>query len=172
MTVESRFKNSSFHRDGKPPQAKSKPTPTPTQKPKPKPKPQTISEAAEANITEPNSEFIKELVETGKANWSKAPKAVKQRYNGIFLILFSIPIIAFSTFEMIRRLEGTSTKKVRQGEILDNQDIRKYDEVEKWQVEKNSIMYKLFGRDFFLDGFTSKTMRDDKGKPQENPKKD
>lgn len=145
--MDSKFSNSSFHRDGK------KPKPKPTAKPEAKPA-----------APEQNSEFIKELVETGRANWSKAPKAVKQRYNGIFLILFSIPIIAFSTFEMVRRLEGRSTKKIRQGEVLDNNDIRKYGEVEKWQVERDSIMYKIFGKDFFLDGFTSKTMKDEKDK--------
>lgn len=139
----SKFQNVSFHREGKlPQQAKPKPSVKKTE----------------------NSEFIKELVETGKANWKKAPPEVKKRYNGIFLILFSIPILFMSTSEMIRRLEGTSTKKIRQGELLENQEIRKYDEVEKWQVEKNSLMYRIFGRDFFLDGFTSKTMKSDNEK--------
>lgn len=146
----SKFDNSSFHREGRP-------------KPKPKPKPvEQIPVAVKAEPSgEPLSEFIKELVETGKANWKKAPSAVKKRYNGIFLILVSIPILFMSTSEMIRRLEGRSTKKVRQGELLENNEIRKYDEVEKWQVEKSSFMYKIFGKDFFLDGFTSKTMKSD-----------
>lgn len=149
--ADSKFKNSSFHREGKP-------------KPKPKSNPTASTAKSQPKSTQSNSEFIKELVETGRANWTKAPKAVKQRYNGIFLILFSIPVLALSTFEMVRRLEGKSTKKIRQGEVLDNQDIRKYDEREKWQVEKNSLMYKIFGRDFFLDGFTSKTMHESNDK--------
>lgn len=145
----SKFENSSFHREGRP-------------KPKPKPKPTAPIPAVDASpATNHQSEFIKELVETGKANWKKAPSAVKKRYNGIFLILVSIPILFMSTSEMIRRLEGRSTKKVRQGELLENNEIRKYDEVEKWQVEKNSLMYRIFGKDFFLDGFTSKTMKSD-----------
>ncbi|EGV61646.1 hypothetical protein CANTEDRAFT_107586 [Yamadazyma tenuis ATCC 10573] len=135
----SKFQNSTFHREGKQPQ-------------KPKPKASPLSD-------QPQSEFIQELVETGRANWKRAPPEVKKRYNGIFLILFSLPILFMSTSELVRRLEGGSTKKVRQGELLDNKEIRRYDEVEKWQVEKNSIMYKVFGRDFFLDGFTSKTMK-------------
>lgn len=106
-----------------------------------------------------DGEFMKELVDSGRANWKKAPQAVRQRYRGIYLIMFSIPILTLTTFEMMKRLEGKSTKKVQQGEILDNREVRKFDEVEKWKVEKNSFMYKLFGRDFFLDGFTSKTMK-------------
>lgn len=103
-------------------------------------------------------EFVQELAETGRANWKKAPKELKNRYYGIYMVMFSIPLIAISSWEMYRRLEGKSTKKVQEGEMLDGQLVRKYDEVEKWSTEKNSLMYRIFGRDFFLDGFTSKTM--------------
>lgn len=142
----SKFSNSSFHKEGR----KSTITTNDlASKPKPKAK---------------DSEFIQELVETGRANWKKAPRAVKTRYYGIYMILFSIPLIIIPSVEMYRRLEGKSTKKVRQGELLEGQEIRKYDEAEKWRVEKDSWMYKIFGRDFFLEGFTSKTMEDDKSK--------
>lgn len=142
----SKFDNSPFHREGKLAYIKSKP--------KPKSK---------------DSEFIQELVETGRANWKKAPKAVKTRYYGIYMIMFSIPVILIPSYEIYRRLEGKSTKKVQEGELLDGNEVRKFDEVEKWQVEKNSLMYKIFGRDFFLDGFTSKTMNPEKGN-EKNPK--
>ncbi|ODV77846.1 uncharacterized protein CANTADRAFT_26870 [Suhomyces tanzawaensis NRRL Y-17324] len=144
----SKFDNSSFHKEGK---IVSMTTGDVESRPKPKPK---------------DSEFIQELVETGKANWKKAPAAVKTRYRGIYLILFSIPFIVIPSIEMYRRLEGKSTKKIQQGELLEGQTVRKYDESEKWKVEKESWMYKLFGRDFFLDGFTSKTMT-----KEENAKK-
>lgn len=142
--MSSKFDNSPFHRDGKPAYTK----------PKPKPKAK-------------DSEFIQELVETGRANWKKAPKAVKTRYYGIYMIMFSIPVILIPSFEIYRRLEGKSTKKVQEGELLEGNEVRKFDEVEKWQVEKNSLMYKIFGRDFFLDGFTSRTMN-----PEKNNEKD
>ena len=50
---------------------------------------------------------------------------------------------------------------MQKGEILEGQQVRPFDEREKWEKEKNSFMYKIFGRDFFLDGFTSKTMKKD-----------
>lgn len=84
----------------------------------------------------------------------------------MYMVLFLIPLIFISSYEMYRRLEGKSTKKVQEGEMLDGQQVRKYSEEEKWQTEKNSFMYKLFGRDFFLDGFTSKTMKEEKGKEE------
>lgn len=144
MTKPGKFSNSSFHKEGRKPQVTTtSTTTTPPSKPK-------------------DSEFVQELVATGRANWKKAPKAVKTRYYGIYMILFSIPFIVIPTIEMYRRLEGKSTKKVRQGELLEGHEIRKYDEAEKWQVEKDSLMYKLFGRDWFLDGFTSKTMKNEK----------
>lgn len=139
----SKFSNSSFHKEGRKVNITTNDL---SSKPKPKAK---------------DSEFIQELVETGRANWKKTPKAVKTRYYGIYLILFSIPLIIIPSVEMYRRLEGKSTKKIRQGEVLEGQEIRKFDEAEKWKVEKDSWMYKIFGRDFFLDGFTSKTMEDD-----------
>lgn len=137
----SKFDNSPFHREGK----------SAYVKPKPKPKAK-------------DSEFIQELVETGRANWKKAPKAVRTRYYGIYMIMFSIPVILIPSYEIYRRLEGKSTKKVQEGELIDGNEVRKFDETEKWQVEKNSLMYKLFGKDFFLDGFTSKTMDPQKSK--------
>ncbi|CAH2355551.1 hypothetical protein CLIB1423_28S00826 [[Candida] railenensis] len=124
-------------------------------KPKPKPKPTPVDD-----------EFRKNLRQNGKLNWKKAPKEIKVRYYGMYAILFSIPILAISTYEMYRRLEGKSTKKVQEGEILEDKTVRKFDEVEKWEVEKKSLMYRLFGRDFFLDGFTSKTMKKE-GKEQD-----
>jgi hypothetical protein len=142
--MSSKFDNSPFHREGK----------LAYTKPKPKPKSK-------------DSEFIQELVETGRANWKKAPKAVKTRYYGIYMIMFSIPVILIPSYEIYRRLEGKSTKRVQEGELLEGNEVRKFDEVEKWQVEKNSLMYKIFGRDFFLDGFTSRTMN-----PEKNNEKD
>lgn len=113
--------------------------------------------------TPKQSDFTAELVETGRPNWKKAPRALKRRYNGVFLILFSIPVMLLPGWELYKRLEGKSTKKIQQGEIIEGKEVRKFDEAEKWLVEKNSIMYKIFGKDFFLDGFTSKTMeKDDK----------
>lgn len=134
----SRFDNSRFHREGRE-------RPLPKTKPRPK-----------------DSEFIQELVQTGKANWKKAPQAVKSRYYGIYMILFSIPILLLPSYEIWRRLEGKSTKQVQKGEIVEGQQVRQFDEQEKWETEKKSLMYKIFGRDFFLDGFTSKTMKQDK----------
>lgn len=81
--------------------------------------------------------------------------------------MFSIPVILIPSYEIYRRLEGKSTKRVQEGELLEGNEVRKFDEVEKWQVEKNSLMYKIFGRDFFLDGFTSRTMN-----PEKNNEKD
>lgn len=128
----SKFSNSSFHQEG-------------LRVPKPKPKPK-------------DSEFVRELAETGRANWKKAPKAIKTRYYGVYMVLFSIPILLLPLYELYRRLEGKSTKKVQQGELDENMEIRKFDEHEKWLTERDSWMYRIFGRDFFLDGFTSKTL--------------
>lgn len=146
MKKPGKFSNSSFHKEGKSP---LQPTPVTATKPKP-----------------PQDEFFAELVETGRPNWKKAPKAVKTRYNGIFMILFSIPIMLLPGWELYRRIEGKSTKKVQEGEILEGKQVRRFGETEKWQVEKDSLMYKIFGRDFYLDGFTSKTM-----KPEETKEK-
>lgn len=138
-----KFANSSFHREGLK-QSRLEYVP----KPPPKPK------AVKAR----ESQFVKELVETGKPNWKLAPKEVKSRYYGIYMILLGLPIFLVLSTVLYRRLEGKSTRKVQEGEILENGDVRKFDEAEKWSTEKNSILYKIFGRDFFLDGFTSKTM--------------
>ncbi|KAI3402970.1 hypothetical protein KGF56_004223 [Candida oxycetoniae] len=113
------------------------------------------------NTTTSSSPFTQELLMTGRPNWDKAPSQLKQRYRGIFLVLLSIPIIAVTSFVMYQRLEGKSTKKIQQGELLENGTKRDFDEAEKYKVEKESFMYKIFGRDFFLDGFTSKTMKND-----------
>lgn len=142
MKKPTKFANSTFHKEGRAETVKS--------------------------AKPPQSEFFAELVETGKPNWKKAPKAVKTRYNGIFLVLFSIPFILLPGWELYRRLGGKSTKKVQEGEILEGHQVRKFDEVEKWNVEKESWMYKIFGKDFFLDGFTSRTMRLD----EKNSKKE
>jgi hypothetical protein len=140
MSNPGKFSNSSFHKEGRPVAV-------------------TASAKTTKSASKPqDSEFVQELVQTGKVNWKKAPKQVKTRYYGIYLILFSIPFIVIPSIEMYRRLDGKSTKKVREGELLPGKQIRKFDEQEKWEVEKNSLMYKLFGRDWFLDGFTSKTM--------------
>ncbi|CCE73282.1 Piso0_000313 [Millerozyma farinosa CBS 7064] len=135
---ESKFSRSSFHREG----AKGVPNISPSKPTKGKQDPG----------------FLKGLVETGRVDWEKAPKAIRTRYTGIYLVLVSIPIITLSSYELYRRLEGKSTKKVQEGELVDGKEVRKFDEIEKWQVEKNSLMYRLFGKDFFLDGFTSKTI--------------
>lgn len=135
---ESKFARSSFHREG----VKEMPNVPPSKPTKAKQDPG----------------FLKGLVETGRVDWKKAPKAIRTRYTGIYLILVSIPIITLSSYELYRRLEGKSTKKVQEGELVDGKEVRKFDEIEKWQVEKNSLMYRLFGKDFFLDGFTSKTI--------------
>lgn len=145
MKKPSKFASSSFHKEGR----NTQPVPQ------------------KAKVVDPNApleEFFSELVETGKPNWKKAPAAVKTRYNGIFLVLFSIPLILLPGWELYRRLGGKSTKKVQQGEILEGKQVRKFDEVEKWQTEKDSLLYKIFGKDFFLDGFTSKTMRTNESK--------
>ena len=142
MQKPSKFANSSFHKESRPE------APLPETKPK----------------AGPQDEFFSELVQTGKPNWKKAPAAVKNRYNGIFLILFSIPILLLPGWELYRRINGKSTKKVQEGEVIEGRTVRKFDEAEKWQVERNSIMYKIFGKDFFLDGFTSKTMHEDESK--------
>lgn len=113
-----------------------------------------------------DSPFVEELVLTGRPNWKKAPQQIKQRYKGIYLILLSIPIMGITTFEIIRRLEGKSTKKIQQGERLSNGINRDFDEQEKIKVEKESIMYKIFGKDFFLDGFTSKTIKSNQEKKE------
>ncbi|CCG23015.1 hypothetical protein CORT_0D01670 [Candida orthopsilosis Co 90-125] len=113
------------------------------------------------NTKPKESPFVQELVLTGRPNWDKAPPQLKQRYKGIFLVLLSVPVIFITSFEMYQRLEGQSTKKIQQGEKLPNGGNRDFDEIEKYKVEKESVMYKLFGRDFFLDGFTSKTMKAD-----------
>lgn len=146
MKKPGKFANSSFHKEGRPANVEA-------ERPR---KPVT-----------PRDEFFTELVKTGRPNWKKAPSAVKQRYNGIFLILFSIPIMTLSGWELYRRMEGKSTKKVQEGEIIHGKEVRKFDEAEKWQKEKDSILYKIFGRDFFLDGFTSKTMKPELNKENE-----
>lgn len=128
-----KFTNLSFHKETRD-----------TTKKAPKPKPRT--------------EFAQELVENGKVNWKKAPKALKTRYYGVYMILFSIPMLLIPSYEIYRRLEGKSTKKVQTGEILEDREIRKFDENEKWQREKDSLMFKIFGKDFFLEGFTSRTL--------------
>lgn len=138
MKKPGKFANSSFHKEGR----TNENVGQLTRKPK-----------------TPKDEFFTELVETGRPNWKKAPKAVKQRYNGIYMILVSIPIMTLTGWELYRRLSGKSTKKVQEGEIIEGQEVRKFGEAEKWQREKDSILYKIFGRDFFLDGFTSKTMK-------------
>lgn len=141
MSRPGKFSNSSFHKEGRLGNITS----------------------TSAKVTPPKSgpdaEFYEEIVQTGRVNWKKAPKAVKTRYTGIWLVLVSIPLLLIPSWEMYRRLEGTSTRKVRQGELLDGQEVREFDETEKWKVEKEGIIYKIFGKDWFLDGFTSKTMK-------------
>ncbi|GEQ69935.1 hypothetical protein JCM33374_g3611 [Metschnikowia sp. JCM 33374] len=113
------------------------------------------------------SAFFDELAETGRPDWKKAPREVKSQYRGIFLILFSIPIILIPGWEIYRRLSGRSTKKVQEGELGDDNSIRKFDEQEKWKTERDSFLYKIFGKDFYLDGFTAKTMKRDETKPSD-----
>lgn len=102
-------------------------------------------------------DFVEELIETGRPNWKKAPKSVRNRYYGIYMVLLSIPVILVPSIELYRRLEGNSTKRVQEGE-LEGTEVRKFGEKEKWEREQNSFMYKLFGKDFFLEGSTSKTI--------------
>lgn len=143
MKSPNSFKTSSFHRQGRN---------TTPEKPK--------SPEAAARET-----FLKGLVETGKPNWKTAPKEIKTRYRGIYLVLFSIPILFIPGYELYRRVSGKSTKKVQEGEFLGgDKGIRKFSEEEKWEVERNSWMYKIFGRDFFLDGFTKKSMESESSK--------
>ncbi|CAN3365872.1 hypothetical protein DICA3_E27446 [Diutina catenulata] len=143
----SRFSPSSFNKEGKP-----RVTTAATPK-APEPQPGTNKPK--------NSRFLQELVETGRANWKIAPAEVKTRYRGIFLVLCSIPLLIFPSIEVIRRLEGKSVKKVRKGELLEGNQVRPYGEAEKWEVEKDSLMYKIFGRDFFLEGFTARELKKD-----------
>lgn len=140
MKKNSKFANSSLHSEGRQ-------------------KTQAATKSAEPKTKQ--DPFFTELVETGRPNWKKAPAAVKKRYNGLFMILVSIPILLLPGWELYRRLSGKSTKKVRKGEIIEGHEVRDFDEAEKWQREKNSIMYKIFGRDFFLEGFTKNTMKKD-----------
>lgn len=111
----------------------------------------------------PRHEFFVDLEKNARPDWKKAPAELRKRYRGIFLILVSIPIIFVPALELWRRMEGKSTRKVQQGEVVEGKTVRKFDEAEKWQREKDSVLYKLFGRDFYLDGFTTRTM-----KPAEN----
>ncbi|QEL63401.1 hypothetical protein CJJ09_005602 [Candidozyma auris] len=122
MKKPGKFANSPFHREGRTGEKASL-------------QPQ--------NPQSPKDEFFSELVKTGRPNWKKAPSAVKQRYNGIFMILFSIPIMALSGWELYRRMEGKSTKKVQEGEIIQGKEVRKFDEAEKWQREKDSLLFKI-----------------------------
>lgn len=146
MKTQNSFKTSRFHREGRD---------TRPELPK---KPRTRESVA-------HETFLKGLVESGKPDWKAAPKEIKTRYRGIYLVLFSIPILFIPGYELYRRVSGKSTKKVQEGEYLGgDRGIRKFSEEEKWEVERNSLMYKIFGRDFFLDGFTSKSM-------EEEPKK-
>lgn len=117
---------------------------------RPKGKPQSSTKS---------SPFVEELVQTGRPNWKKAPPQIKQRYKGIYLVLLSIPVLGVTSFEMYRRLEGRSAKKIQQGERLPNGMNRDFDEEEKIKVEQNSLMYRIFGRDFFTEGFTSQTRK-------------
>lgn len=139
MKKPSRFQNSSFHREGQVGNVSERP-----QKPNPA-----------------QSAFFTELAETGRPDWKKAPAEVRTRYRGIFMILLSIPFLLLPGWEIYRRVSGRSTKKVQEGEVMDDRSVRKFDEMEKWKVEKSSFMYKLFGKDFYLDGFTSKSMKSD-----------
>ncbi|KAF6069554.1 hypothetical protein FOB64_003196 [Candida albicans] len=84
-----------------------------------------------------DSPFVEELVLTGRPNWKKAPQQIKQRYKGIYLILLSIPIMGITTFEIIRRLEGKSTKKIQQGERLSNGINRILMNKKKLKLKKN-----------------------------------
>lgn len=111
-----------------------------------------------------SSPFIRGLIDTANPSWKLAPPELRRRYRGIYLILVSVPIILVLLYELYRRLEGKSVKRVRKGEILEGDDIRLYSETEKWAQEKDSWSYKLFGKDWFLDGFTSKTMKEDPNK--------
>lgn len=140
----SKFKESSFHQENKP-----------------KPKVTTAPKLPQIKKTHKSNAFFQEFLETGKANWKMAPPEVRTRYRGIFLVLCLIPMIIFPLIEIYKRLEGKLVKKVRQGELLEGQEVRPYSEDEKWQNERNSLMYKLFGKDWFLEGFTLKTMKDE-----------
>lgn len=135
------FKTSSFHREGR----------------NTRPEPPKMKETPE-NAT--RQTFLRGLVETGRPNWKEAPLEIKTRCRGVYFVLFSIPILLVPGYELFRRLSGRSTKKVQEGEYLGEQGIRKFDEEEKWEVERNSLMYRIFGRDFYLDGFTSKSMEE------------
>ncbi|CAK9436859.1 uncharacterized protein LODBEIA_P13810 [Lodderomyces beijingensis] len=136
----------------------------------------TNTAAAPHYTTNPprDSPFVQELLVTGRPNWSKAPPQLKKRYNGIFLIFLSVPILAMTTYEMVSRLEGNSTKKIQQGEMYEDGTRRDFSESEKYKVERESLMYRIFGKDFFLDGFTSRTMKgqrpDEKQEQDQNQK--
>lgn len=114
-----------------------------------------------SKILEATSPFIRGLIDTANPSWKLAPPELRRRYRGIYLILVSVPILLVLLYELYRRLEGKSVKRVRKGELLEGDDVRLYSEKEKWAQEKDSWSYKLFGKDWFLDGFTSKTMKDE-----------
>lgn len=143
MKTPNDFKPSSFHKKGR------------DTRPEPQRTPMSREQAT-------NRTFLKGIVETGRPNWKAAPQEIKTRYRGIYFILFSIPVLLLPGYELYRRISGRSTKKVQQGEYLgSDKGIRKFSEEEKWEVERNGIMYKIFGRDFFLDGFTSRSIEDE-----------
>ena len=108
----------------------------PTRRP-PKPRPST------------SEGFYSSLIETGKPEWKKAPKELKIRAYGVYGMLLAIPVFVVSLYEIYRRLDGKSTKKIQEGEILDDRLVRWYDKEEKEEKEENSMMFRLFGRDFF-----------------------
>lgn len=142
MKTPNSFKTSSFHREGR------------------DTRPERVK-APKTRESRAQETFLKGLVETGKPDWKAAPKEIKTRYRGIYFVLFSIPILLLPGYEIFRRLSGKSTKKIQEGEYLGgDKGIRKFSEEEKWEVERNSWMYKIFGRDFYLDGFTSKTIEE------------
>lgn len=113
------------------------------------------------------SQFSKQLVMATSSGSNSAPNVLKQRNMGIYLVLLSIPILFILLYELYRRLEGKSFKRIRQGERRENDKVRYYSEAEKYTNERQSWSYKLFGKDWFLDGFTSKTMCNQKKEDKE-----
>ncbi|KAG7194849.1 uncharacterized protein KQ657_003951 [Scheffersomyces spartinae] len=124
--------------------------------PKPKPKPKPMNKPKP--IRDEEAEYYRKFRETGKINWKHMPQLLKTRARGVLMIFGALPLVIVTGYELWRRLEGKSVKRVQRGELTDDRQVIPWDEEKIWQTERNSWYYKLFGRDYFLDGFTSDTM--------------
>ncbi|RLV94755.1 hypothetical protein JA1_001544 [Spathaspora sp. JA1] len=105
-----------------------------------------------------DSPFVQDLVATGKPDWKLASPQMKSKYRGFQMILIGIPIAFVASYEIFRRFEGLSVRRLQKGEIGEDGSIDYWDEDKILEVERNSWTYKLFGPDFFQEGLTSRTL--------------